>query len=268
MKSSESGHATENTSAGLGSERENRLAQQVDLSHPNWKTHHIAITMDGNGRWAKSKGFLDRVKGHEAGSQAVRAVVETAARLHLKALTLYAFSRENWNRPKAEVTALMHLFSRFLVAERAEMMENNIRFLTSGRIEDFPGYVRKEMDKTLELTSGNTGLVVNLAVSYSGREEIVAAAQALARKAKEGSLDPADITPELFAQYLYTPEIGDPDLFIRTSGEHRISNFLLWQMAYSEIYFTDVLWPDFRGEHLLQAMIDFQKRQRRFGGLA
>jgi len=251
---------------GLLSARQQQLEEQVDLSHPNWKTRHIAITMDGNRRWAKAHGFADLVKGHEAAPVAVRAVVETAARLGLKGLTLYAFSRENWSRPRREVSALMRLFRRVVIEERTEMMENNIRFIASGRLEDIPDPVRREIDMSREMTGSNTGLTVNLAVSYSGREEILDAARALARQAAAGALDPNDITADVFARHLYAPELGDPDLFIRTSGEHRISNFLLWQLAYSEIYFTEVLWPDFRAIHLLEAMVDFQKRQRRFGG--
>ena len=248
------------------SEREEQLEEQVDLDHPNWKTHHVAITMDGNRRWAKAHGFRNLIKGHEAAPASVRAVVETSARLGLKALTLYAFSRENWTRPGPEVSALMRLFQRFLISERPEMMEHNIRFMASGQIEEMPGFVLKELDQSRDMTRANTGLVVNLAVSYSGREEILRAARSLAREAAAGTLNPNDITPDLFARRLYAPELGDPDLFIRTSGEHRISNFLLWQLAYSEIYFTDVLWPDFRPVHLLEALVDFQKRQRRYGG--
>lgn len=249
-------------------ERENLLVEQVDLNHRNWKTRHVAITMDGNGRWAKEHGFADRIRGHQAAPAAVRAVVETAAKLGLKALTLYAFSRENWKRPPEEVSALMHLLKRFLVKERPEMMENDIRFIASGCLEDLPSNLLKELDKTREMTRGNKGLTVNLAVSYSGREEIVHAARELARKVAGGELNADAITPDLFSQYLYAPELGDPDLFIRTSGENRISNFMLWQVAYSEIYVTDVYWPDFRRIHLLEAMIDFQKRQRRFGRIS
>ncbi|MBN1868584.1 isoprenyl transferase [Candidatus Sumerlaeota bacterium] len=232
---------------------------------PSLLPRHVAIIMDGNGRWARSRGWSERIRGHEAGTQAVRAAVETCARLKLEALTLYAFSLENWQRPRRETSALMHLLRRFLVAERDELMENNIRLIATGRLDDLPGYARQALDKTREMTAANTGLVLNLALSYSGREEIAHAVRALAQQVAEGRLQPDDIVQESITENLYAPELGDPDLLIRTSGELRVSNFLLWQIAYAEIYITDVLWPDFRKVHLLEAFVDYQKRSRRFG---
>lgn len=226
---------------------------------------HVAIIMDGNGRWARKHGWKDRIRGHEAGIKAVRETVESCAQLHLKALTLYAFSRENWQRPKHETSALMRLLRRFLIEERPTLKKNNIRLIATGRLEDLPAKALAVLDKTRELTAQNTGLTLNLALSYSGREEIAEAARALARQAAAGTIRPGDITPETISAHLYAPELGDPDLLIRTSGEYRISNFLLWQLAYAEIYITDVLWPDFRRADLLEALVDYQNRERRFG---
>lgn len=257
-----------NSGSTDSSKTSNDLLGRVNFEHPNWQSRHIAIVMDGNGRWAKARGFADRIRGHEAATDAVRSVVETCARLHLRALTLYAFSKENWSRPKSEVNALMRLLRRFLVQEREEMMENNIRFIATGCLEDLPKEVLEELETSRQLTEKNTGLVVNLAVSYSGREEITQAARALARLAVNGKIKPEDIKQEDIARHLYAPELGDPDLFIRTSGEMRISNFLLWQIAYSELVITDVLWPDFRAEHLIAALLEFQNRKRRYGAVS
>jgi undecaprenyl diphosphate synthase len=243
---------------------EQDLAERLD---PARLPAHVAIIMDGNGRWAKQKGWSDRIRGHKAGIQAVREVVENCARLHLKALTLYAFSRENWRRPKRETSALMRLLKLFLVQERPTLQKNNVRLIASGCLDDLPEDARKTLGETMRLTAGNTGLVLNLALSYSAREEITAAARALASRVAEGLLRPEDITPDRISENLYAPQLGDPDLLIRTSGEFRISNFLLWQLAYTEIHITDILWPDFRNVHLLEALVDYQGRDRRFGGV-
>ena len=242
--------------------REARLEKQLD---PNRLPRHVAIIPDGNGRWAKSHGWADRIKGHEAGIDAIRTIVECCARLHMEALSIYAFSKENWQRPRTEVAALMRLLRIFLVNERDELMQNNIRLIATGCLDDLPAKVTKELNTTRNLTASNNGMVLNLALSYSGREEITHCAREIARQAVAGGISVDDITPEVFQQHLYAPKLPDPDLLIRTSGEMRISNFLLWQLSYSEIYVTDVLWPDFRRVHLLEALVDFESRQRRFG---
>lgn len=232
---------------------------------PERLPRHVAIIMDGNGRWARQHGFRQRIEGHRAGIRAVRSTTETCAELGLGALTLYAFSKENWNRPAAEVKALMHLLEEFLSAERSGLMKNGIRLVASGHIEDLSESVRRELHETQQQTAGNTRLTLNLALSYSGREEIVDAARTLAREVAHGQLTPEAITTESFSKALYHWELGDPDLLIRTSGEMRVSNFLLWQIAYAELYITPVLWPDFQRIHLLEALVDYQQRERRYG---
>jgi undecaprenyl diphosphate synthase len=226
---------------------------------------HVAIIMDGNGRWARSRSLPDRVRGHEAGVEAVRAASRTATQLRLDALTLYAFSTENWSRPAHEVEALMALLDRFLVEELQELMDNNIRLLAMGELADLRPRTREKLDATMRATAGNTGLRLNLALSYGGRVEIALAARRLAQEVKAGRLAPEDITPERLGQFLYRPELPDPDLLLRTSGELRVSNFMLWQIAYTEIVVQDVLWPDFRRVHFLRALVEFQGRDRRFG---
>lgn len=228
---------------------------------------HVAVIMDGNGRWARQRGFLDRIRGHEAGIDSVREITTTCAQLHLKALTLYAFSKENWRRPQHEISALMMFLARFLIAERDELMENNIRLQTIGATEDLPENARRELAETMRQTAGNTGLILNLALSYGGRDEIVRAARKLARAAQEGKLNPDAIDEAAFGAQLDTTGLPEPDLLIRTSGEMRVSNFLLWQIAYAEIHVTPVLWPDFRRPQFLEALIDFQRRERRFGAV-
>ncbi|MEE9542539.1 MAG: isoprenyl transferase [Thermodesulfobacteriota bacterium] len=225
---------------------------------------HIAVIMDGNGRWAK-KRLLNRIKGHSKGIEAARDIITFCTELGIGCLTLYTFSRENWNRPAIEVKLLMGLLEKHLRSEGPKMLKNNIRFKAIGSIDDLPGRVRKVVDEVEELTKDNDGMILQLALSYSGREEITAAARALSEKIAKGELKPEDITEELFGDFLYTKGVPDPDLLVRTSGESRISNFLLWQMAYSEIYISDVLWPDFTREHLLEAIRDFQARERRYG---
>ena len=225
---------------------------------------HVAIIMDGNGRWAK-KRLLNRIQGHEKGADAVRTIVRTCREIGIPNLTLYAFSTENWQRPQIEVEALMTLLIKFLDSEQNEMMENNIRLDAIGQIERLPEKVKAALRNTMSLTSKNDGMRLILALSYGGRAEIVRMAQKIARGAKDGQINPESITPELVSQYLYTQDIPDPDLLIRTSGEMRISNFLLWQIAYTELYITPTLWPDFGKQEFLQILKDYQRRERRFG---
>ena len=227
---------------------------------------HVAIIMDGNGRWAAQRG-QPRIAGHRAGVEAVRAAVDTGARLGLGALTLYAFSTENWKRPRYEVDALMRMLRKYLRLELEEIHRQNIRFQTIGRIEALAPRVRDEIARASERTASNTGMVLSVALNYGGRAEIVDACRAAVRKLEAAgqpgdALDEADIEQEL-----YTHKLPDLDLLVRTSGELRISNFLLWQIAYAEIYVTETFWPDFRRVHLLQAILDYQQRSRRFGGL-
>jgi undecaprenyl diphosphate synthase len=227
---------------------------------------HVGIIMDGNGRWAKGRG-QPRIAGHRAGVEAVRAAVDTSARLRLEALTLYAFSTENWKRPRLEVDALMRMLKRYLRLELDEIDRQNIRFQTIGRTGALPGSVQREIQKAVERTATNDGLVLTLALNYGGRVEIVDACRAaIARLAGEGRA-PGEITEEDIERELYTHGLPELDLLVRTSGEMRISNFLLWQAAYSEIYVTETLWPDFRRVHLLEAIVEYQRRDRRFGGL-
>ncbi len=227
---------------------------------------HIAIIMDGNGRWAK-KRLLNRIKGHETGSETVRTVVRSCREIGIRYLTLYAFSTENWQRPKKEVNALMALLTKFLQSELNEMVEKNIRLRVIGQVDRLPSEVRHALQDTMAATKDKTGMDLILALSYGGRAEIVAMVQSLAEKIKRGLVEPESITAETVADHLYTRDIPDPDLLIRTSGEMRISNFLLWQIAYSEIFVTPTLWPDFSKDELLQILQDYQRRDRRFGAL-
>jgi undecaprenyl diphosphate synthase len=225
---------------------------------------HVAIIMDGNGRWAKEKGKM-RVFGHHNGVLSVRDVVEGAGELGVKYLTLYTFSSENWNRPKYEVTAIMELLISTINKEIKKLMENNVRLNTIGDTDMLPKKCSDELSNAIKKTAANTGLVLTLALSYSSRREIVQATKAIAEKVERGELKAADITEEVFSNHLHTSDLPDPELLIRTSGEYRISNYLLWQIAYAELYFTDKLWPDFRREDLYEAILDYQKRERRFG---
>jgi len=242
---------------------EEQLLVQID---PQRLPAHIAIIMDGNGRWARSRRLL-RVQGHRAGIESVREVVETATRLNLQSLTLYAFSIENWKRPVDEVSTLMKLLRKYLTIELKTLMDNNIRFTVLGRMEGLEGVIQKELRDAEERTAGNDGLMFNIALNYGGRAEIVDACRSLCRELLETGASPEDLDDQSFARHLYTAGQPDPDLLIRTSGEFRISNFLLWQIAYTEIWFTDTMWPDFRKKHLFQAIIDYQKRDRRYGGI-
>lgn len=225
---------------------------------------HVAIIMDGNGRWAKKRS-LNRIRGHREGAESVRNIVRACREIGIEVLTLYAFSTENWQRPRQEISALMSLLKGFLRSELAEMMENGIRLNTIGQIERFPDHVLTVLRQVMDETRKNSGMILNLALSYGGRDEIVAAARKVVAEVQAGRLQAEEITKEVFSKYLYTEGMPDPDLLIRTSGEMRISNFLLWQIAYTEIYVTDTLWPDFRREELIQILHDYQKRERRFG---
>ena len=236
------------------------LARQIQ---PDRLPQHVAIIMDGNGRWA-GRRHLPRVEGHRAGIQSVREVLETSARLGLGVLTLYAFSVENWKRPAAEVSTLMMLLRRYLRSELSTLLENNIRFNVIGRLDGLAPEIQVELREAERRTAPNTGLLFNIALNYGGRAEIVDAARA----AMAAGLSPDQLTEARFAEFLYTKDQPDPDLLIRTSGEMRISNFLLWQIAYAEIYVTETYWPDFRRRDLLEAIAAYQKRDRRYGGIA
>ncbi len=225
---------------------------------------HLAIIMDGNGRWAKERN-LSRIEGHRAGAESVRVIVRSCRKIGIPVLTLYAFSKENWQRPSREVQALWRLLSRYLKSELREMMENSIRLNAIGDIQELPKAVYRLLVDTMEQTAANRDMILNLALSYSGRSEIVKAAQKLAATCVKGELKPSEIDEEIFSNNLYTADMPDPDLLIRTSGEQRISNFLLWQMAYTELYVSPIYWPDFREPELMEALDDYQRRERRFG---
>ena len=225
---------------------------------------HIAIIMDGNGRWAKQRGE-ERFVGHQEGVVSVKAIVEAATEINVKYLTFYAFSTENWNRPKAEVDALMSLLVATIKSEVLGLNNNNIRLMAIGNLQALPNSVQKELNEAIEETANNTGLSLVIALSYSSRWEIKHAIETIVNDTEKGLISSKDINDELISNYLTTKNIPDPELLIRTSGEYRISNFLLWQIAYSELYFTNKFWPDFRKEELYEAILDYQKRERRFG---
>ncbi len=225
---------------------------------------HLAIIMDGNGRWAKQKGFL-RAFGHENGTKSVRITVETCAKLGIENLTLYAFSTENWNRPKLEVDTLMKLLVNSLKTELKTLQENNIRLNSIGNLEKLPKAIHKELTEVINLTKDNTRMTLTLALSYGSREELLNVVKNISDKVKNNIISIDSIDESIINQHLYTHNLPDVDLLIRTSGEHRISNFLLWQIAYAELFFVDVLWPDFKENHLYEAIISYQKRERRFG---
>jgi undecaprenyl diphosphate synthase len=225
---------------------------------------HLAIIMDGNGRWAKQKGLL-RAFGHENGTKSVRTVVETSAKLGIENLTLFAFSTENWSRPKLEVDLLMELLINSLKNELKTLQENNIRLNSIGNLDLLPKSAQKKLQEVIENTKGNSRMVLTLALSYGSREELINAVKNISNKVKNNIISIDNIDESIINQHLYTRDLPEVDLLIRTSGEHRISNFLLWQIAYSELYFTDVLWPDFKEDDLYEAIISYQKRERRFG---
>lgn len=225
---------------------------------------HVAIIMDGNGRWAAKRG-LPRTKGHSAGVKSVREIVEIAGEIGIDFITMYTFSVENWKRPKDEVASLMELLSKTTLQELDDLMKNNVRLIATGRIDELPLTRRKVLNSAIKKTSKNTGLTLNLALNYGGRTEILDAVQAISKDVQEGKIKPNDIDETLLSSYLYTAELPDPDLLIRTSGEMRLSNFLIWQTSYTEIYITETLWPDFGKKDFLEAVRDYIGRDRRFG---
>ena len=227
---------------------------------------HIAVIMDGNGRWAREHG-LERLFGHESGAETIREITRECSRLGVRRLTLYAFSADNWKRPAPEISGLMSLLAGYLVRERAEIMDNNIRFTAIGRLDQLPEDVRLEVDRTTSMSASNTGMVLSLALAYGGRSEIVDAVRRLARDVKEGRVAPDDIDERSIGRYLYDPEAPDPDLLIRTGGDLRVSNFLLWQISYTELWVTPVKWPEFTKERLHEAIREYSGRDRRFGGI-
>jgi undecaprenyl diphosphate synthase len=246
-------------------DRDWRIATQLD---PKRIPAHIAIIMDGNGRWARQRNY-PRIMGHKAGVDPVREIVETCARLGLEALTLYAFSVENWKRPRHEIEGLWRLLRYYLRRELPNLMRNDIQLIAIGRLESLPDAVQQELQSVMDRTSRNRGMRLNLAINYGGRTELVDAVNAMLDNARlEGNLDALEITEEAISGHLYTAGLKDPDLLIRTSGEMRISNFLLWQIAYAELYVTETLWPDFTRTELLEAIAEYQSRDRRFGGVS
>ncbi|SEF45316.1 undecaprenyl diphosphate synthase [Caloramator fervidus] len=240
-------------------------SDNIDIDMSNIP-QHIAIIMDGNGRWAKRRN-LPRTMGHRAGVETIREIVKTCSKLGVKYLTLYAFSTENWKRPKEEVNALMNLLVEYLRGEVDELNKNNVIINWIGDISKLPSMCQAELIRAKEITKNNTGLMLNLALNYGGRDEIKRGIVNIVKDVKEGKLNINDINEELISSYLDTSKMPDPDLLIRPSGELRISNFLLWQIAYAELWFSDVLWPDFTSKHLIQAIKDYQMRDRRFGGI-
>lgn len=242
---------------------EETLLERIDLTR---LPRHVAVIMDGNGRWAQARN-LHRVEGHRAGITSVREIVETAARLELRVITLYAFSVENWKRPRYEVATLMMLLKEYLRKELATLMDNNIRFTAIGRVDGLDPSVQRELKYAEDQTARNSGLLFQIALNYGGRAEIVDTVNRIMAVLREREMSDAVIDEQFFSDHLYTANIDDPDLLIRTSGELRVSNFLLWQIAYAEIHVTKVLWPDFRRRHLFEAIIDFQSRDRRFGAV-
>jgi undecaprenyl diphosphate synthase len=240
------------------------LSMLKDQIHPEKMPCHVAIIMDGNGRWAKNRK-MTRVAGHRAGIKSVRDIVEASVEINLEVLTLYAFSAQNWERPKKEVNTLMNLLVRYLKNEIPEMMENNIRLIAIGDLAGLPQNVQEMLAFAIEKTKKNTGLILNLALNYGGQTEICHAVKKIAKKVENGQIHADQIDEKIFSQHLYTAGLPEPDLLIRTSGEMRISNFLLWQLAYAEFWITPILWPDFRRAEFFQALIDYQKRERRFG---
>ncbi len=257
-------HSIEVSAAALGpvTAEEALILKKLELGR---LPRHIAVIMDGNGRWAQ-KRHLPRVAGHRAGTQSARTTIETCARLKVEALTLYAFSVENWRRPKAEIEFLMQLLREYLRKEMPLIQRNNIRMRFLGRQDELPAGVQKDTREATEATAGNTGMVLSIALNYGGRAEIVDAMNAILAE-RNGNGAGSTVTEEQLSRHLYTANLPDPDLLIRTSGEMRVSNFLLWQIAYAEIFVTETLWPDFNRARLLEALVDFQGRERRYGGI-
>ena len=227
---------------------------------------HVAVIMDGNGRWARARGWI-RTRGHEEGAESVRAVTRMCGRLGIEVLTIYAFSTENWKRPAREVNFLMRLLTRFLRSERDEIMKKDVCVRAIGRIEELPDDTQEELRNTVRMSADNSGLILRLALNYGGRQEIVDAARGMLQAARDGEFDPADLNPDTFRRFFYEPDMSDPDLLVRTGGEMRLSNFLLWEMSYAELYVTSVCWPAFREAELAEAFAAYARRERRFGGL-
>ncbi|HBM75822.1 MAG TPA: isoprenyl transferase [Clostridiaceae bacterium] len=244
-------------------DRQQSLYEKIDLKRV---PTHVAIIMDGNGRWAKSRN-LPRVIGHRAGVEAIKEIVKASSELGVKVLTLYAFSTENWKRPADEVSSLMKLLVEFLRKETKELDDNNVNMRCIGDISKLPVTCQQELHKSFDITSNNTGLILNIALNYGGRAEIVNAVKAISKRVKDGTLKIENIDENTISSFLYTSKLPDPDLIIRPSGELRLSNFLLWQGAYSELWFSNINWPDFDRENYYRAIIDYQKRDRRFGGI-
>jgi undecaprenyl diphosphate synthase len=261
-KSHKTLHLTTPTELGPVSAQEARLLEKLELTR---LPRHVAVIMDGNGRWAQ-KRHLPRIAGHRAGTRSARTTIETCARLKIEALTLYAFSVENWRRPKAEIDFLMQLLREYLRKEMPLLQKNNIRMRFLGRIEELPAGVQNDVRDAMEKTAGNKGMVLCVALNYGGRAEIVDAMNAILAE-RNGHGAPDRVTEVQLSSHLYTDGLPDPDLLIRTSGEMRVSNFLLWQIAYAEIFVTETLWPDFNRAQLLEALLEFQKRERRYGGI-
>ena len=236
------------------------------MTKNNKLPNHIAIIMDGNGRWARRRGFM-RVRGHEEGVNSVREITTECAKKHIGQLTLYAFSNENWKRSKTEVNFLMRMLKKFLIAERKTIEDNDIILKTIGRTEALPDNVKKELSISMEESKNNKGMILCLALNYGGRTEIIDATIKLAADVKKGTRKLKDIDDDVFKEYMYTADMTDPDLLIRTGGEMRVSNFLLWEVSYAELWFTSVYWPEFKKKHLEEALSDYAKRERRFGGL-
>jgi len=255
-------HGPAPESLGPVTSEEAKLLEKLDLTR---LPRHVAVIMDGNGRWAQ-KRHLPRIAGHRSGTQSARTTIETCARLKIEALTLYAFSVENWRRPKTEIDFLMQLLREYLKKEMPLLQKNEIRMRFLGRIDELPAGVQKDVREAMEKTAGNKGMVLCVALNYGGRAEIVDAMNAILAD-RNGHGAPDKVTEEQLAQHLYTEGLPDPDLLIRTSGEMRVSNFLLWQIAYAEIFVTETLWPDFNRARLLEALVEFQKRERRYGGI-
>lgn len=247
--------------ATLGGER---VLMAADVIFSEKLPRHLAIIMDGNGRWAKAR-MLPRIMGHRKGVQTVKLIVEECSKIGISYLTLFAFSAENWSRPKSEVRSLMTLLKKYIKMEVPRMMENNIRFNVIGTRTDLPPDVVHGLDDAMQATSANSGMTLTLALSYGARQEIIQAARGIAAAIQSGRLSPDALSEDSFSQYLYTASLPDPDLLVRTSGEMRISNFLLWQLAYTELYFTEINWPDFTKDELYKALADYQQRERRFG---
>ncbi|CCO09440.1 isoprenyl transferase [Desulforamulus hydrothermalis] len=244
-------------------EDENRLLQSLDRTR---LPHHIAIIMDGNGRWAQRRG-MPRSLGHRAGVESLRNIVQLCSELGIQVLTCYAFSTENWKRPVEEVNFLMNLLVEYLHKELDELHGKNVRINAIGRLSELPQGAREALENACRTTAGNSGLILNLALNYGGRKEITDAVIKIAQQVKENKIDVKDIDEKLISEHLYTAGLPDPDLLVRPSGDYRISNFLLWQLAYTEFWLSDVMWPDFRRIHLIQAILAYQSRERRFGGL-